>query len=154
MANPAIEPVSVTTTALADVSKLGPTSIARTLMFIAVCLQQLDPELDSSRLHLPCTPEARIEKIIITIQGLVTSDDELVATLHGLECLILMGMFHINAGNVRRAWLAFRRALNIAQLMGCHKVDATMVGAREIWLQITQADRYLVSHQRSRSRVL
>tara|TARA_R110002060_G_scaffold57011_3_gene67318 strand:- start:198 stop:401 length:204 start_codon:yes stop_codon:yes gene_type:complete len=67
-------------------------------MFIAVCLQQLDPEFDKSKLHLFPTPQARMEKMIITVQGLITSDDELVSTVNGLETLVLLGAFHINAG--------------------------------------------------------
>lgn len=39
-----------------------------------------------------------MEKMIVTVQGLVASDDELVSTLNGLETLVLLGAFHINAG--------------------------------------------------------
>ncbi|CZS96070.1 uncharacterized protein RAG0_05527 [Rhynchosporium agropyri] len=138
-----IDTVSTSTSNLAELSKQHPTKIARTLMFLAVCLQQLDPQFDRSKLHLLPTPTARMEKMIVTVQGLVASDDELVSTLHGIETLVLLGAFHINAGNPRRAWMTFRRALNIGQLMGIHKSDTSIEGGRQMWLQVTQADRYL-----------
>ena len=65
-----------------------------------------------------------MEKCVTAVSNLVTSDDELIGTVEGLECLILNGGFQINVGNMRRAWLNFRRALNIAQLMGLHRSSA------------------------------
>ncbi|KAK0102442.1 hypothetical protein ONS95_006061 [Cadophora gregata] len=135
--------VSSATSKLSELSRAHPTKIARTLMFIAVCLQQLDPEFDKSKLHLFPTVEARMEKMIITVQGLITSDDELVSTVNGLETLVLLGAFHINAGNPRRAWMTFRRAMNIGQLMGIHKPETSIEGGWDMWLQMTQGDRYL-----------
>ncbi|KAH7351100.1 hypothetical protein BKA65DRAFT_396694 [Rhexocercosporidium sp. MPI-PUGE-AT-0058] len=46
-------------------------------------------------------------------------------------------------GNPRRAWMTFRRAMNIGQLMGIHKPDTGIEGGRLMWLQMTQGDRYL-----------
>ncbi|KAH8599297.1 hypothetical protein B0O99DRAFT_504943 [Bisporella sp. PMI_857] len=77
------------------------------------------------------------------IQTLVTSDDEIVSTTEGLECIILQGVYHINIGNPRRAWLSYRRALNVAQLMGLHKLSSESDPGRRLWNQIVQADRYL-----------
>jgi hypothetical protein len=128
---------------ISEVSKQHPTLIARTLLYISVCLQQLPPNFDTSLLHFPTSVESRIDRYVSTVQSLITSDDELVSTIEGLECLILQGIFHINGGNPRRAWLTFRRALNIAQLMGLHKKDTPVPTGREMWCQIVQADRYL-----------
>jgi hypothetical protein len=88
-----------------EVSKLHPTSIARSILYIAVCVQQLDPNFDTARLHLLPSVDARIDKYMTTVQSLITSDDDMVSTPEGLECLVLQGLFHINAGNPRRAWL-------------------------------------------------
>lgn len=138
--------VNESTFNVAEVAMRHPTSIARTLLYLAVCLQQLDPDFDSNQLHLYPTPEARMERYITTVQALVTSDDEMVSTMDGLECLSLLGLYQINAGNPRRAWLTFRRALNISQLMGLQtKKGASIPGGKEMWHQIIQADRYLVS---------
>jgi hypothetical protein len=144
--NQKVEEVSASTFNIAEVSKRHPTSIARSILYIAICLQQLDPNVDTSRLHLLPTVDARIDKYMSTVQSLVTSDEEMVSTTEGLECLILQGLFHINAGNPRRAWLTLRRALNLGQLMGIHrKKSSTIPGGREMWSHAVQADRYLVS---------
>jgi hypothetical protein len=126
-----------------EVSKSHPTIIAKTLLYLAVCMQQLPGDFDISRLEMGSI-DARMDKYMSTVQSLITSDDELVSTIEGLECLTLQGAYHINGGNPRRAWLTFRRALNVAQLMGIHKRSDTRPGGRQMWYQIVQADRYLV----------
>jgi len=78
------------------------------------------------------------------VQAHVTSNDELVSSVDGLECLILQAVFHVNAGNPRRAWLSFRRALNIAQMIGIHRSTSTIEGGKNLWNQILHGDRYLV----------
>jgi hypothetical protein len=142
--------VTESTFDLVEVSKEHPTSIARSLLYIAVCLQQLDSGFDTSELNLYPSVEACLDKYLSTVQALITSDDELVSTIDGLECLILQGLFHLNAGNPRRAWLTFRRALNIGQLMGIHKNNGSGIpGGEKMWCQVVQADRYLVSWMKS-----
>jgi hypothetical protein len=64
-----------------------------------------------------------MEKIVTTVTTIVTSDDELIGSMEGIECLVLQGVYHVNAGNLRRSWLTFRRAINVAQLMGLHRVS-------------------------------
>ena len=130
---------------IAEISKEHPTIIARTILYIAVFLQQLNPGFDTNQLHLMPSVEARVERYLTTVSGLITSDDELVSTMEGLECLTLQGLYHINAGNPRRAWLTNRRAMNIGQLMGIHRPSTEIPSGREMWFQIFEADRYLVS---------
>jgi len=130
---------------LAEVSKLHPTVIAKSLLYLAVCSQQLPGGFDTSKLQLGPSLDQRIEKYMSTVQSLITSDDEVVSTIEGLECLLLQGIYHINCGNLRRAWLTFRRALNVGQLMGIHRGNDNMHGAKNMWYQILQGDRYLVS---------
>ena len=128
---------------LAEVSEQHPTIIARTLLYISVCLQQMPPSFHSKLLHLPSSVESRVDRYISTVQTLITSDDELVSTIQGLECLAFLGAFHVNAGNPRRAWLAFRRAMGIAQLMGLDKANASIPGGPHMWHHIVHGDRYL-----------
>ena len=65
---------------------------------------------------------------------------------------MLQGVWHSNAGKPRRAWLCFRRALDIALLMGLHRISrfstkglntAHSERLREIWWFIFEADRYI-----------
>ncbi|KAJ8062282.1 hypothetical protein OCU04_008829 [Sclerotinia nivalis] len=131
-----------------SIGKESPATIAQTLLYVAVCLQQVPHGYDASQLGFTTSVQARTDKIISTVSGLVTSDDELVACVQGLECLMLQGLFHMNAGNLRRSWLTFRRGMNIGQLMGLHRreeLGSTPLppGGNHLWRSLMQADRYL-----------
>lgn len=52
---------------------------------------------------------------------LVTTNDELLGSIEGLECVMIESVFQANIGNLRRSWMAARRALNVAQLMGLNR---------------------------------
>jgi hypothetical protein len=47
----------------------------------------------------------------------------------------LQGVYHLNAGNLRRSWLCFRRATNIAQLMGLHRPSFRQNDAADLQAQ-------------------
>ncbi|KAL5329442.1 hypothetical protein ACEPPN_002954 [Leptodophora sp. 'Broadleaf-Isolate-01'] len=130
---------------VAEISQEKITVIARMLLFIVVLLQQLDPGYEHGRLHALSSLGSRTERILSTVNALVTSDDELVTSMEGLEGLVLQGIYHLNAGSPRRAWLIFRRALSIGQLMGLQKRSASAVSpnARNMWHLIVRGDRYV-----------
>ncbi|KAK6514718.1 hypothetical protein TWF281_004914 [Arthrobotrys megalospora] len=86
---------------------------------------------------------------------IVTTDDELITTLEGIECIMMESMYLNNAGNLRRAWLANRRAMGMAQMMRLH-VGTTSWPARTLeedtrgridpkymWFRLVVSDRYL-----------
>lgn len=126
-----------------------PSFIARALLLITTSIQQLPADFDYDELSLPFPPQELMEKQLSQTSALVTSDDELVGTLEGLECLVLQGVCWSNAGKPRRAWLCFRRALDVAQLMGLHRcrvpgkdLDAAMLTRlRHVWWIMFEADR-------------
>lgn len=128
-----------------------PSFIARALLLVTTSIQQLPADFDYSELNLPFPPQELMEKQLSQTSALVTSNDELVGTLEGLECLVLQGVCWSNAGKPRRAWLCFRRALDVAQLMGLHRcrvpgkdLDAAMLKRlRHVWWITFEADRYL-----------
>ncbi|RSM17567.1 hypothetical protein CDV31_003645 [Fusarium ambrosium] len=134
-------------------SKSQPVLIARTLLYLAHGIQNLHPSsLDSTQLDLSCPLATVMQRFMGIACRLVTSNDEMLESLEGLECLILEGVFHINAGNLRRAWLVFRRAISLAQLTGLDRggdadltiLDpATMASPSFMWHRIVSQDRYL-----------
>lgn len=65
-------------------------------------------------------------------------------SLEGLEILVDEACFHINLGDLRAAWLIFRRALAIAQLLGLPRWTGRG-GCREesIWFNLITGDRFL-----------
>jgi len=105
------------------VSASHPMIIARLLLCLVLCIQQLPPNIDLRRLQTRVPLQEVRENIITIVTTTVTSDDELIGSMEGIECLVLQAVYEVNAGNLRRSWLAFRRAINFAQLMGLHRVS-------------------------------
>lgn len=108
---------------VSTVSRSHPIVIARLLLSLALCIQQLPPHIDTRRLQTKTPLREVMDQIITTVTATVTSDDELIGSMEGIECLLLQGVYQVNAGNLRRAWLTFRKAINVAQLMGLHRVS-------------------------------
>ncbi|KAK0732908.1 hypothetical protein B0T26DRAFT_622077, partial [Lasiosphaeria miniovina] len=131
-----------------------PTVLAKRLLQIAISIQQMPTNFDVRRLQTKRSLPDLTSDIISTVSQLVTSNDELVGTAEGLQCIILQGVWHANAGNLRKAWLSYRRAMSLGQLMGIDHgsslalkfVDATVSPERRttpqaLWYRINFFDR-------------
>lgn len=123
--------------------------IAKALLWVAICLQQLPRGFDIDSLELGCSPKELIAKCI-DIVTLSISSETLVTNIDGLECLVLQGIFYNNDGKLKSAWLSYRRALNVAQIIGLHRLapetaqdSESAPRARYVWNHIIYADRYL-----------
>ncbi|KPM43145.1 hypothetical protein AK830_g3423 [Neonectria ditissima] len=93
--------------------------------------------------------------LVETASRLVTSNDHLVGSIEGVECIMIESMYQNNAGNLRRAWLTNRRAMMLAQMMGLHKgIDSPSlrmlepetslrVNPEHMWFRLVSSDRYL-----------
>ncbi|KAK2615535.1 hypothetical protein N8I77_002282 [Diaporthe amygdali] len=132
-----------------------PLILARKALQILICVQQLPPTFDWSALGLEFSQAESIRRLDTTCL-LVTSNDELVGYAEGIECLILHGYYQVNAGSLRKAWLTFRRAMSMAQIMGIDrghsaafrscdpKGDPTRrPSATTLWHRLVFSDRYL-----------
>ncbi len=131
-----------------------PAALARRLLGLSICMQQLPPNFDFQQLQLKASVPRTMVNIIAVVHDLVASNDDIVATAEGLQCLILQGIWHSNAGNLRKAWLSYRRALSFAQLIGIDRgnsqalrfVDAEVpqrISAEHLWYRIVACDRSL-----------
>ncbi|KAK4176543.1 hypothetical protein QBC36DRAFT_352065 [Triangularia setosa] len=134
-----------------------PTVLAKRLIQLCICIQQQPPGSFALReLQPSLNPYDLMDTIVSTVSQLVTSNDDLVGTAEGLQCLILLGHWHSNAGNIRKAWLIFRKALSLATMMGLNRnntqalkfVDSSIhESARPspmaVWYCINAADRNL-----------
>ncbi|KAJ5453449.1 Transcription factor [Penicillium daleae] len=133
-----------------------PALLARQLLKLIICIQQLKPGFDFEKVQLRATPTQVMNTIINTVTNNVTSNDDLVGTHEGLECLIMQGLWHKNAGNLRRSWLSYRRAMSVGQLMGIDRArcstlksadpssdPAKRTSTETMWFQINSCDRYL-----------
>ncbi|KAF2001938.1 hypothetical protein P154DRAFT_432092 [Amniculicola lignicola CBS 123094] len=131
--------------------------VARTLLHLAICIGSLPPQFQVSRLSAIWSLDATMENYVTTVTSLVTSCDEQMSTLPGLETLCLLATYHMNSANLRQAWLIIRRALNLAHLMGFHRIITqpttnppieSVEAAKFVWRLFVDADRYLGLHLR------
>lgn len=104
----------------------GPTShpvlIARHMLHVAIFLQHIYPSRGEPK-GLSETPRAIRDRLSDLAISLVTSNDELLGSIEGLECVMLESMYKANVGNLRRSWVSGRRAIVIAQLMGLDQIE-------------------------------
>lgn len=132
-----------------------PLILARKALQILICIQQLPPSFDWDALGTGF-PQAEFIRRLDTTCLLVTSNDELVGYAEGVECLILHGYYQVNAGSLRKAWITFRRAINMAQIMGIDRGHsaafrscdpkgdpARRPSAATLWHRLLFSDRYL-----------
>lgn len=80
-----------------------PIILAKMLPRLALAVQQVDLSFVSILCLLP-SPKEIMTKYFDLASSLVTSNDKLVDSLEGLECLCLEGVYLINSGNLRQAW--------------------------------------------------
>ena len=126
--------------------------IARTLLYLAICLQQLPPQFEAAQFDLSLSVDDTLHRYMNDVAELVTSNDDLACSIEGLECLLLQSLFYINDGNLRRAWLSGRHAVYIAQFLGLQKAfinfareknDDVEFAKRMMWHKAVSVDRYL-----------
>lgn len=135
-----------------------PVLIARRLLMLAVFLQSVS--------FLSSESQVTMSRVVETANR-VTSNDDLASSLEGIECIMMESMFRNNAGSLRSAWIANRRAMTIAQVMGLHRyrnavpvssdqdwssgplpktIDAetrNRIEPRSMWFRLVATDRYL-----------
>jgi Fungal Zn(2)-Cys(6) binuclear cluster domain len=65
-----------------------PAEIAKIMLCIAISLHQMPQGFDWDRLHLKETRQQLMEKYISTVDKLIVADDEIAATVDGIECMM------------------------------------------------------------------
>ncbi|KAL2834780.1 hypothetical protein BJY01DRAFT_252860 [Aspergillus pseudoustus] len=130
-----------------------PVLIARHMLYIAISLQHLHHDSPGAIGDLCESVPALMNRLAETAINLVTTKDELFGSIEGLEGVMLESMYHHNGGNLRRSWIANRRAIVVAQMMNLHKSDSqaryrildhnTKVHREYMWFRIVSLDRSL-----------
>ncbi|CAI7654822.1 unnamed protein product [Penicillium glandicola] len=130
-----------------------PVLIARHMLYIATFLQHLHPNFLGAINGLPESLPALMERLAGTAISLVTTNDEFFGSIEGLECVMLESMYYHNGGNLRRSWIANRRAMAIAQMMNLHRSQSrakykvldhkTKAYPQFMWFRIVSLDRNL-----------
>ncbi|PGH27942.1 hypothetical protein AJ80_00196 [Polytolypa hystricis UAMH7299] len=131
-----------------------PVLIARRLLMLGALIQGIPPDCVGKLVGMSSDYRAIMSHVVNTATRLVTSNDELVSSLDGIECVMIESMYLNNVGNLRRAWLTNRRAMVMAQMMGLHAGTSSPsmvleVETREridpdyMWFRLVFSDRYL-----------
>lgn len=132
-----------------DPSTTPPVLVAKRMIIFALFLQYFAAQ---RTLGLAEDPSTVINRLVDTAVRFLNTNENLVGCVEGLECTILEGVFHSHEGNVRRAWLAFRRAMMIGQLMKIDQPNPPPVKILEpkskmnpkfMWFRIVYMDSHL-----------
>lgn len=127
-----------------------PAEIGKIMLCIAISIHQMPDGFDWSRMHLKEDRLEMMERYINTVERLIICDNEISATIDGIECMLLSAKYQINMGRPRRAWLLYHRAVAFCQLLGYHRLasqpDKTgQEYKRQVscWSHVMMGDRYL-----------
>nr|QCF41211.1 CcxT [Bipolaris sorokiniana] len=132
-----------------------PVLLARHILNIVTLLQDLHPNIHHELAGLHEPPRVMAERLAELAIRLVTSQDRMLASVEGLECVVMESIYHGNCGSLRLSWMACRRAMLLAQLLGLHVhtpatpkqypiLDhATRCDPQYMWFRIVHYDRYM-----------
>lgn len=126
-----------------------PVLIARSLLILASFLQGMPSSAAHYLEKLSTSWHSMMSRAVKSAHDLVTCKDELVDSLEGLECIMLEGLYENYAGNLRVSWLAGRRGVAIAQMLGLSRgikprsLVGSIIEPNDLWFRLVQFDRYL-----------
>ena len=124
--------------------------IANALLLFALYMQQLPVNFDAHFLesqNVEKTIQLTIERVKMFILPL---EDE-ACSLEGIESLTLLSLLHLNDGAIRKAWITFRRTLDVSRLNGLqdsfssskrNTMSAEAALRRRLWLSTVCGDCY------------
>ncbi|KAI2613428.1 hypothetical protein GGR54DRAFT_327985 [Hypoxylon sp. NC1633] len=130
-----------------------PVLIARYMLQLAHILQQFPPNVRDELRGLSVPPQELLKELADIAISSVSTQDRILGSIEGVECVMLEGMYYANEGSLRLSWAACRRAMHLAQLMGFHLPGSrlryqmldpnTKSDPRYMWYRIVHFDRYL-----------
>ncbi|RMZ79736.1 hypothetical protein DV738_g3271, partial [Chaetothyriales sp. CBS 135597] len=127
-----------------------PAQVASVMVCIAISLHQMPDDFDWSQLQLSESRSQLMDKYISAVDKLIIADDEVAATIEGIECIVLTAKYHINMGRPRRSWLLCHRAIAFCQLLGIHRLpnqpdhsDPAFRRSIGLWGLLVRNDRIL-----------
>ncbi|KAL4815388.1 hypothetical protein BDW67DRAFT_68499 [Aspergillus spinulosporus] len=129
-----------------------PALLARYMLRIVMALQSLDLKKCGAKLTgLSEAPQVMTRRLAETAIRLVTGRDELLGTVEGIECVMMEGSYQANCGNYCPAWIAFRKAMTLAQVIGIHRPGHSLrlldrcckVDGSFLWYRATYIDRFM-----------
>ncbi|EED17727.1 hypothetical protein TSTA_115260 [Talaromyces stipitatus ATCC 10500] len=125
-----------------------PVILARHMLMFAITLQA--PR--EGFLDLSESPSVLGCRLVTAAVTWLMAQEETHNSIDSLICIMLEAVFETNCGNLRKAWVVYRRAMTIAQTMGLHRsqippfkrIDPTFdADPKFMWFRIVYMDRYL-----------
>ena len=98
-----------------------PVLIARKLLVLGTFLQAVLPPSTHDPADRGLPYRDVMSRVVETAIRLVTTNEDLICSVEGVECVMIEAMYQNYAGNPHRAWLAVHRAASIAQMMALHR---------------------------------
>ena len=98
-----------------------PVLIARKLLVLGTFLQGVLPSSMKALAGLGTCFRDLMARVVDTAIRLVTTSEDLIRSVEGLECVLIEAHYHNYAGNLHHAWMAVRRGISIAQMMVLHR---------------------------------
>ncbi|KAL4782678.1 hypothetical protein BJX76DRAFT_332210 [Aspergillus varians] len=134
-------------------SGIHPVLIARRLLVLATYLQGVVPSAIQKLGDLGASYRDIMAHAVDRATRLVTTNDELISCVEGVECIMLEVMYQNYAGNIDRAWMAVRRAIGAAQMIRLHRNTPSLrflepatraaFDPDQICFRLVQMERYL-----------
>ncbi|KAJ5620665.1 hypothetical protein N7510_004649 [Penicillium lagena] len=128
---------------------MAPADVAKALVCLSISVAQM-AGFDFNSLKIPFNPKQFVDLCISEVDRLVIRDDDLAATLPGIECQMLLSKYYMNDGRLRKAWLGNRQPIEFAQIAGMHvstrtprPSDALYERRLKLWCSLVTSDRSL-----------
>lgn len=127
---------------------IHPIVLAKRMLIFAITLQAPCKEF----LTLSESPSVISRRLVTAAVTWLSTQNETHSSIENLICIILEAVFETNCGNLRKAWVIYRREMTIAQSIGLHRspmpqfrrIDPSCdADAAFMWFRIVYMDRYL-----------
>ena len=127
---------------------VAPADVANILLCLTISARQHAPDYISRAIEPPIDADEFSTTCTEAISRLIVRDDDYAATLPGIECQMLLSKYHLSEGQLRKAWLVNRRAIDLAHLAGMHlstrnhsSSDTLFERRLKVWCALASADR-------------
>ena len=122
-------------------------AVVKTIVCLAACIQQLPSGFDHTSACFTTPLDVLRRCYLESAEALLAPDEGIVSTVDGVQCLLVLVRYHLNAGFPRKAWVVFRRALTFAQLLGdFHRWSSgglSNAQRQAMWFQLWQSDKMI-----------
>ena len=132
-----------------------PVLIARKLLVLGTFLQGVLPSAIQDLADQGAYYREIMSQVVDTAIRLVTTNEDLISSVEGIECIMIEAMYQNYAGNLHRAWMAVRRATTVAEMMALHRglnspslrilepETRAAFNPDQVCFRLVQMDRYL-----------